>query len=60
MQEINFILNGIPRRLIVDPQKNLLKVIREDPQLTGTKEGCSAGHCGTCAVLAGQGSGSGL
>jgi len=35
----------------VDPQKSLLKVIREDLRLTGTKDGCSAGHCGTCAVL---------
>jgi len=51
MQEINFILNGTPRRVIVDPQKNLLKVIREDLRLTGTKDGCSAGHCGSCAVL---------
>ena len=51
MQEINFILNGAPRRVIVDPRKNLLKVIREDLRLTGTKDGCSAGHCGTCAVL---------
>jgi selenium-dependent xanthine dehydrogenase len=51
MQEISFMINGTPRRVIVDPQKNLLKVIREDLKLTGTKEGCSAGHCGTCAVL---------
>ena len=51
MREINFILNGVPQKAIVDPQKNLLKVIREDLRLTGTKEGCSAGHCGTCAVL---------
>jgi aldehyde oxidoreductase len=51
MREINFILNGAPRRVIVDPQKSLLKVIREDLKLTGTKDGCSAGHCGTCAVL---------
>ncbi|HUL31815.1 MAG TPA: molybdopterin cofactor-binding domain-containing protein, partial [Thermodesulfobacteriota bacterium] len=51
MQEINLTLNGIPRRMIVDPQKTLLKVIREDLRLTGTKEGCSAGHCGSCAVL---------
>jgi aldehyde oxidoreductase len=35
----------------VDPQKSLLKVIREDLKLTGTKDSCSAGHCGTCAVL---------
>ena len=53
MHEINFILNGTPERVIVDPQKSLLKVIREDLRLTGTKEACSAGHCGTCAVLVG-------
>jgi len=51
MHEINFILNGAPRRVIVDPQKSLLKIIREDLKLTGTKDGCSAGHCGSCAVL---------
>ena len=53
MREINFILNGAPERVIVDPRKSLLKVIREDLRLTGTKEACSAGHCGTCAVLVG-------
>jgi aldehyde oxidoreductase len=53
MHEINFILNGTPERVIVDPRKSLLKVIREDLRLTGTKEACSAGHCGTCAVLVG-------
>ena len=51
MHEITFVLNGTPRRIIADPQKSLLKVIREDLKLTGTKDGCSAGHCGTCAVL---------
>ncbi|OGP73503.1 MAG: hypothetical protein A2V86_04485 [Deltaproteobacteria bacterium RBG_16_49_23] len=51
MHEINFTLNGIPKKVIADPRKSLLKVIREDLGLTGTKEGCSAGHCGTCAVI---------
>ena len=51
MQEISFILNGTPRRLVTDAQRTLLKVIREDLKLTGTKEACSTGHCGTCAVL---------
>jgi aldehyde oxidoreductase len=51
MHEIGFILNGVSRKVITDPEKSLLKVIREDFRLTGTKDGCSAGHCGTCAVL---------
>ncbi|MGB4223366.1 MAG: molybdopterin cofactor-binding domain-containing protein, partial [Syntrophorhabdus sp.] len=51
MEEITLNINGTPKRIIVDPKKTLLKVIREDLHLTGTKEGCSAGHCGTCAVL---------
>lgn len=51
MDEITINVNGVPKRIIVDPQKTLLKVIREDLHLTGTKAGCSAGHCGTCAVL---------
>jgi aldehyde oxidoreductase len=51
MREISFILNGAVRRVITDPARSLLAVIREDLKLTGTKEGCSAGHCGTCAVL---------
>ena len=52
MKEIILNVNGIPRKIIVDPKKTLLKVLREDLRLTGTKEGCSAGHCGTCAVIA--------
>jgi len=51
MEEITLTINGVPKRIVVDPKKSLLKVIREDLHLTGTKEGCSAGHCGTCAVL---------
>lgn len=51
MEEITFSINGVPKQIVVDPKKNLLKVIREDLHLTGTKDGCSAGHCGTCAVL---------
>ena len=51
MKEIAFIINGVPKRIVVDPKRPLLKVIREDLHLTGTKEGCSAGHCGTCAVI---------
>ncbi|MBI5603191.1 MAG: molybdopterin-dependent oxidoreductase [Deltaproteobacteria bacterium] len=51
MQEISFRLNGVRRKVITDPQKKLLEVIRKDLKLVGTKEGCSEGYCGTCTVL---------
>lgn len=48
---INLIINGRNESLEVDPTKTLLKMIREDLYLTGTKEGCGEGECGACTVI---------
>lgn len=52
MIEIDLTVNGIPRRVGVEPATTLLEVLRESLLLTGAKEGCGVGECGTCMVLA--------
>ena len=47
---IHFTLNGEPREVQAPPMKRLLDVLREDLHLTGTKEGCGEGECGSCSV----------
>ena len=49
-QTIRFTINGENRAVQVPPMKRLLDVLREDLQLTGTKEGCGEGECGSCSV----------
>lgn len=44
-------VNGRRRTLEVWPMARLLDVIRQELQLTGTKEGCGEGECGACAIL---------
>ena len=43
-------MNGEERTVHVPPMKRLLDVLREDLHLTGTKEGCGEGECGSCSV----------
>ncbi len=49
--ELQMTVNGraVKRRVAV--HQRLLDVLREDLNLTGTKEGCGAGECGTCSVF---------
>jgi carbon-monoxide dehydrogenase small subunit len=46
-----FTLNGEPVEVEATGMRRLLDVLREDLNLTGTKEGCGEGECGACSVL---------
>ena len=48
---IDLAVNGEHYELEVEPQETLVEVLRERLHLTGTKEGCGIGDCGTCIVL---------
>ena len=50
---IEFILNGKPVQLELDPDMPLLWALRDHLQLTGTKFGCGGGYCGACTVHVG-------
>ena len=44
-------VNGESYEVAVEPNRTLLKVLREELRLTGTKQGCDDGACGCCTVL---------
>jgi aerobic carbon-monoxide dehydrogenase small subunit len=49
--EISFIVNGKRETVHAHPMARLLDVLRLDLALTGTKEGCGEGECGSCSIL---------
>jgi carbon-monoxide dehydrogenase small subunit len=44
-------VNGKAVEVMVKPAWTLLRVLREELRLTGTKKGCEQGDCGACTVI---------
>jgi carbon-monoxide dehydrogenase small subunit len=49
--QITLTVNGETELLEVESHQTLLQILREDLDLTGTKDGCNNGECGACTVL---------
>jgi aerobic-type carbon monoxide dehydrogenase small subunit (CoxS/CutS family) len=49
--ELTLRVNGVSYPLEVEADRSLLRALREDVGLTGTKEGCDDSECGACMVL---------
>jgi carbon-monoxide dehydrogenase small subunit len=50
-QLIELLINGESYEVAVEPQVTLLEVLRDELGMTGTKEACGTGECGSCTVL---------
>jgi aerobic carbon-monoxide dehydrogenase small subunit len=50
-REVSFTVNGAAHTVSVYPMERLLDVLRSELGLTGAKEGCGEGECGSCSVL---------
>lgn len=48
---LEFCVNGKTVAIETPPNRRLIDILRNDLNLTGTKESCSEGECGSCTVL---------
>ncbi|MEE8440484.1 MAG: (2Fe-2S)-binding protein [Spirochaetia bacterium] len=51
MKSVKMTINGQLYEREVAEHKTLLRFLRDDLGLTGTKEGCGAGECGACTII---------
>ena len=49
--QISLTINGVVKTIDAYPMERLLDVLRQRLGLTGAKEGCGEGECGSCSVL---------
>ncbi len=49
--QVVFELDGRPVTFETPPERRLLDLLREDAGITGVREGCGEGECGSCSVL---------
>jgi aerobic carbon-monoxide dehydrogenase small subunit len=49
--EVSFLVNGEAKTVRAHPMERLLDILRRQLGLTGAKEGCGEGECGSCSVL---------
>jgi carbon-monoxide dehydrogenase small subunit len=47
---VETVLNGEATEFLCEPRQSLLEVLRDELELTGSKEGCLTGDCGACTV----------
>ena len=51
MATVTMTVNGVLRTASVPPETTLLRLLRDEFQLTGAKLGCDVGDCGACTVI---------
>jgi carbon-monoxide dehydrogenase small subunit len=51
LHTIHVTVNGVLEEVYVQSNITLMRMLRENLAMTGTKNGCSAGECGACTVL---------
>ena len=49
-RHITTTINGNPVEFLCEIEQTMLDVLRDELHLTGTKEGCGSGDCGSCSI----------